>query len=299
MHLGSGELAMNAKCLQPLKKMASSMRHLTGLVILACITSLSAQRPVSGQVITDLNSTATVSPVTQLGVYSWNVDGVNQLHQEWFWYSLGPAGAGTPPSSIDKLPLIGDTQPTANTLNLTYQGAGFTLSTDFTLTGGTPGSGVSDLGESIRITNQSGAPLPFQFYEYSDFDLGGVPGPDTATLSNALGGGFNGADQTMGSTALSETVDAPAANFGETAPEFATLAKLNNGSVPVVLNDNPTASGNVTWALQWNFNIATGSSVLISKDKDLQTNLPEPTSIALLSVGAAALLVRRRDNRPS
>ncbi|PWU20032.1 MAG: hypothetical protein C5B50_04890 [Verrucomicrobia bacterium] len=243
------------------------------------------------QVMTDQNSTASVHPANQSGMFSWTVDGGNQLQQQWFWYALGPRGGSTPPASIDTLPLTQDAQPTPNTLNLGYQGNGFLLTIGYTLTGGAPGSGVSDIGESIRIQNQTGNTLPIIFYQYSDFDLNGAPGTDTITLSGPPRGGFNDAFQTHGPISMSETVVTPPANEGEAATEFSTLAKLNNGSAPVVLNNNATASGNVTWAFEWDLNIAPGGTVLISKDKNLQ--VPEPSALALVGLGILGLALRR------
>jgi hypothetical protein len=78
------------------------------------------------------------------------------------------------------------------------------------------------------------------------------------------------------------------AKEGETANEFSTLAKLNNGVVPVVLNDNTTAAGNVTWALEWDFNIAPGGSALVSKDKYIEI-VPEPGTLILIIVGILGL----------
>jgi len=266
----------------------------------ACLLAAALLSFISGanaQVMTDQNSSAAVNPTTQAGMFNWTVDGVNQLAQQWFWYALGPAGASTAPHSIDTLGLTQDAQPTANTLQLGYLGAGFTMSVGYTLTGGNPGSGLSDMGESIRINNTTHSALAFQFYEYSDFDLGGVPGPATAQIFGNPAIGFNTAYQTAGPLTLSETVVTPAATFAEAGPEFVTLAKLNNGVAPVVLNNNLVAAGNVTWAFQWNLLIPAGGSALISKDKYLQTTVvPEPAALTLVaaSLGLVGFAFGRR-----
>jgi hypothetical protein len=253
------------------------------------------------QVMTSLNSTVAVNPLTQAGMYSWNVDGVNNLYQEWFWYALGSAGASTAPSSIDSLALLGDSQAAGpNQLLLTYGGAGFTLSVNYTLTGGTAGSGTSDIGESIRIINTSGSYLPLQFYEYADFDLQNQPGGQTVQLSGP-GGGFNTAFQTLGNLALNESVAAPNASFAEANVEGgpgSTLAKLNNGVAPVVLDNNLVSAGAVTWAFQWNLDIAPGGTALISKDKYLETTpIPEPSVLALLPMGSLVCFAAARRRR--
>jgi len=266
------------------------------------IASLALAARIEAQVLTSGNSTAAVNPLTQAGMYAWNVDGVNQLYQQWFWYALGPAGASTPPASIDTLGLTQDSQAAgANQLLLGYQGAGFTVGVNYVLTGGARGSGVSDIGETISIQNNTASYLPFQFYEYSDFDLNNTPGGQSVMISGPGGRpGFNDAFQTLGNLSLSETVVSPPASFAEANVEGgpgSTLAKLNNGVAPVVLDNNLVSAGAVTWAFQWNLDIAPGGTAIISKDKYLQTTVvPEPAVMALASasLGLVAYAFGRR-----
>ena len=76
------------------------------LAVVACTFS-AALLQTKAQVITDQNSTASIQPNTQAGMFSWTVDGVNQLSKQWFWYAMGPRGASSPPASIDTLTLAG------------------------------------------------------------------------------------------------------------------------------------------------------------------------------------------------
>ncbi len=272
------------------------------IICTLALASLALVLRTQGQVLTDLNSTAAVNPLTQAGMYSWNVDGVNQLYQQWFWYALGPVGGATPPASIDTLALANDNQPTANTLNLGYLGAGFGINVGYTLTGGAPGSGVSDIGESISIQNHTATTLLMSFYEYSDFDLNNTIGGQNVMISGPHGRpGFNDAFQTLGPLSLSETVVTPPANEAEANVEGgpgSTLAKLNNGVAPVVLDNNLATAGAVTWAFEWDLVIAPGGTALISKDKYLQTTaVPEPSVLAFASASlgmVAFAFVRRR-----
>jgi len=260
------------------------------LVFMALILQVRAQT----YTLTDANSSAMIQPNSQNGMSSWVVDGVNQLNQQWFWYALG----NTAPASINTIGPAAVTPSGANEITTAYGAAAFNLSVDYTLTGGAPGSGVSDMGESIRINNTSAAPLSFRFYEYSDFDLQGVPGPAIVSLTGPRGA-FNDAYQTAGTLALTETVVTPSASFGEANTEGgpgSTLARLNGG-LPMHLNDNTLAAGNVTWAFEWDLTIAPGSTALISKDKYLQTTVtPEPAVWGLLPLGGlmVSLIQRRR-----
>jgi hypothetical protein len=248
-----------------------------------------------GQVLNSLNSTLAVNPATQAGMFNWSVDGVNQLAQEWFWVAPGVGGA---PTSIDTLPLTTDNQAAGpNQLALGYTAPNYTVGINFLLTGGAAGSHTSDAQLAISIQNTTGSPLALRFYEYSDFDLGGAPGPDTVGISqNPITLGWNAATQVMGPAQLSETVVAQAADEASAAPEFATLALLNGG-LPLVLNNNATAGpGNVTWALEWDFNIAPGGTELISKDEYFQGSMvaPEPSVLSLFAAGGLALFALQR-----
>jgi hypothetical protein len=254
------------------------------LALLCSITSSQAQN------VGDQNSTISVNPVNQSGMDLWSVDGHNYLNQQWFWISLGPLGGGTPPVSIDTLALTQDTV-TGNNLFTAYAGPGYTISISYTLNGSSPGSGTSTLGENIQIVNTSSNSLPLSFFQYSDFDMG--PGSNTVVISKNLAGLYYDAYQTsIGGALASETDITPGANETEAGLEFATKAKLNNGVSPVILNDNTTDTGNVTWAFEWDRTLASGGALTISKTLALQ--VPEPTTVALISLGLTMCVLRRR-----
>ncbi|SPE62271.1 exported hypothetical protein [Verrucomicrobia bacterium] len=263
------------------------------LPLVLALVCLASPAPAQIYSLNDGNSAATVSPNTQAGMSSWTVQGVNELSQQWFWYALG----NNAPASIDTISPAAVSQPTANTLNTSYSQPGFNMSVGYTLTGGATVPvgqyAASDMGESIRINNTSASPLMFHFYEYSDFDLQGVPGPDTVILQGTPRG-FNDAFQTYGTGGLTETIAAPPANEAEAANEFTTLAKLNGGH-PVTLNNNPAAVGDVTWAFEWDFTLNPGTSFLISKDKYLSVQVvPEPSAVGLAALGLVAFAFRLR-----
>ena len=277
------------------------MYRRVGTFLQFCIISTAlapSARQSQAAIITlvDNNSVAQIDNGSSAGMFNWSVDGQNQLAQQWFWYRIG----NNPEAPINTISAPTITTPDARTAYTTYNNGAFSVEVDYSLTGGLAGSGYSDIGESIRISNLTASPLDFHFFQYSDFDLGGTPGGQTIQLGRDLSGThFNEALQTGPGATLDEsiTVAAPGANHGEAALFNSTLIKLNNG-VADNLNDNagPVGPGDATWALQWDLVIAPGGSALISKDKYIQlaTAVPEPSALALISIGLAGLARRSR-----
>jgi hypothetical protein len=251
----------------------------------------------------DQDSTATVNLDSAagpggLGMTNWSIAGINNLAQQWFWYRVG---SNTPQQAINTIGGLTFSQPNARTLYASYNNGSYGVTINYLLTGSPLGPNVNaDISESISITNATAAPLPFHFFQYSDFDLAGSPGSDTVQLGKNLRGFFNEADQTKTAgpmtVALTETVVTPGANEGEAAFFPSTLNNLS-GPIPYTLNNNagPVGPGDVTWALQWDFNIPPESSVGITKDKYLQLiGIPEPSFFAFLSLGLVGFALRKR-----
>jgi PEP-CTERM motif-containing protein len=279
---------MKRACPSKLRKLFS-LWLTTGVVAFLALAS-----SADAQIITlvDNNSVAQINVGSSSGMFNWNVDGQNQLAQQWFWYRVGALG---PEQAINSISAPALTTPNARTLYTSYNNGAIGVEVDYQLTGFSPGSGLSDVQETITINNRTQSLLDFHFFQYSDFDLNGTPGGDTVQLGKNLHGLFNEADQTKGSSSLSETVVTPGANHGEAGLFNTTLVKLNDAN-PDILNDNAgPMTGDATWAFEWDFTIAPGSSVGISKDKYLSIGVvPEPSVLALISLGLIAFGLRRR-----
>jgi hypothetical protein len=89
-----------------------------------------------------------------------------------------------------------------------------------------------------------------------------------------------------------DTVVSHAATHAEVVSDNSILNMLNNVTAST-LNGNMYTSGNVKWGLEWDVNIASGSTYLISKDLNMSgvdpiVPVPEPSAGSLILLGLAA-----------
>jgi hypothetical protein len=243
------------------------------MVLVACV----AMAPAAGNAdtLTNGNSTVNINPNSSSGVYNWVVDGTDQLFQQWWWVgSTGAQSALTTPTS---------TQTLTNVVVYTWTGTNFTASTTYTLLGGANGSGTSDLGEALALTNSSNTSQDFRIYLYADFDLGGQISFDTASINSSL----TRAVQTGSGWTVATSSVIPA-TYGEVNTYANTLTSLN-GAAAYTLNDTLSGGpGDMTWALEWDVTIGPGGSVTLSIDKNI--TVPVPPSVFLLGTGLLGLV---------
>lgn len=227
--------------------------------------------------LTDKNSIVRINPDSSNGMYDWVVNGVDQMFQQWFWYRIGDSAE----QPLNQLGLV--SQDSSNRLaTLVYGSAqGLTIQVDYLLTGTLQRQ--SDVAETITLTNGSSRALDLHFFQYSDFDLNGWPSGQSVEWLNT-----NTVRQTGHGVYFNETVITPAANHWEMNYYANTINKLSDG-LPTTLNDQKYAGpGDVTWAYQWDFTLAAGTSMQISKDKRI-SDIPEPFTLALVGSGLLVL----------
>jgi len=234
-------------------------------------------------------------------MFNWTVDGVNQLYQQWFWYRIGNKGGE---SSIDTLGVPTVTSAGPGLLSTAYASSKLSVKVDYTLHGGTAGSGTADMGETITLRNLSTATLNLHFFQYSDFDLLGDSANEHVQLFGHAGN-YTGAlqwDGDLNNSQFSSHITVTGASHAE-ATFWSVLLNELTDSKPTTLADTVGVvgtGGDVDCAFQWDLSISAGGSVTLDVDKNLSLpvcTVPEPSAAALVSVGLlGAAFFRRRRN---
>lgn len=263
------------------------------------LTSLAASRAYSQDFnLLHKNASAQINITNaNAGVVGWSTDGVNSLNDQRFFYRIGNASEALV-QSISSTPAVIFTQVpnVLSKLDVTYANATFSVQTLFVLTGSTAGSGKSGLSETITVKNLSGANLDFHLFQYSNFDLWGVPGGQTAQFSfDGIGQPYQ-VSQTDGSRTVTEIINGSSAPIGhyEASPAFATLTSLTDGA-PTTLGDIASAGpGDMTFTYQWDVVLAPDQTLTISK---LMNIVPEPSMATLIVAGFSVMLARRRTQK--
>lgn len=164
------------------------------------------------------------------------------------------------------------------------------------------GANTGNLFQNLRIWNNSASDLTIDIFHYSDFDLAGTFGNDTAVLTSGAG------DIQID---VSDSVLAESASFigyGADAFEVGTystlLQDLTNGTQTDLDGSGlPFGTGDFTGAFQWSSVVigAGGVADFLTQfgsnapllDPEI-TVIPEPGSALLLGLGLAALSLRSR-----
>lgn len=244
--------------------------------------------------LTDSNTSVNFDTTSQAGMYDWVVDGVDHMFQQAFWYRVGNQGGELGVHTLTQTGIQAtDTNffddPGLDTLNIRYTGNGFMVDIKYSLVGGSNGSGTSDVGEQIKITNTGNGALDFHFFQYNDYDLGGTILDNSVAIT-----GGNTATQTGDGAAIGEVVVTPAPNqyaVGIYANQLAELNDANPTNLGAVVG--PLGPGDLTWAFQWDVVIPTGGSFIISKDKHVSVPAPGAMLLGILGLGMARAAKRR------
>ena len=232
-----------------------------------------------------------------IGMNSWMVDndpGVNQLNQQWFYYSINGGGV----QSIDQLGAASLSGVSSSGFTATYQNSAFAVQISYSLQGGGSGSGGGDLNESVNVLNLSSANINVNFYQYGNFNL----------LQNNMNvvniGGSQGAysfiaqTTSVGGNGIEETINQPYANYAEAGSPTGVLSDVTHGNQ---LNGTATfGPADVAWGLEWNSTVTpfdgNGDNVWnVLQDQNMSIQpVPEPSIVALIGLGLGAVGFLRR-----
>jgi hypothetical protein len=260
------------------------------LAVLALATSTAGAAPIH---LEDGVAFLDIDPESQDGLTAWTVNGVQHVRTQWFW--LG--GAGQPETSLDSVHSVatpsdvgGDGHDDALDVAFDGQSAVYLAQLRWSLTGSAPNvsdpSAFSELSIELTIQATQG-PLHLRLFQYTDVDLFGSYADDEALFAGATA---TVTDATaLGSWASSWDV-APTAF--DAAVYDATLASLNDGAA-TVLGDAGSASGDVTIAAMWDFELPAGGVFTLRQTQTIRV-VPEPGVALLLALGLAGLAARRQ-----
>jgi hypothetical protein len=227
------------------------------------------------------------------GLSNWTVGGANQLGQQSFYYTVGgleyPINQISAPSTPQFSGLAFGGSILDTNLSVSYANTSLRLTTGYTLA--VQGSGAT-LATTITLQNLSGASETLQFYQLSDFTLGGTSSGQAVQF---LQTGFPySVIQTGPGATLTGSLNG--VGLGTTIPvgEMAGIGNLglgNGNAAPNFGDTSLSASGTgVEYGYEFNLTLAANSGITIS---ELQA-VPEPSSIALFSFGLLALALLRR-----
>lgn len=164
------------------------------------------------------------------------------------------------------------------------------------------GANTGNLFQNLRIRNNSASDLTIDIFHYSDFDLAGTFGNDSAVLTS--GSGDIQIDVSDGSLAETASFVGYGADAFEVGTYSTLLQRLTNGTLTNLGNSGlPFATGDFTGAFQWSsvvigagevddFLTQFGSNAPLL-DPEI-TVIPEPSSALLVGLGLAALSLRSR-----
>lgn len=252
--------------------------------------------------VTDGNSEIDVDPHSEDGLDFWEVDGIEHMFQQWYWFRVEGDDSE---SSLDTLPLSHHETHGSDTIHITYSvlddlGSPFgEVNLEYRLTGGPEGTskieewftfGYSGLEEAETV----------HIFEYTDLDLDDSSGGDSAELVEP--GIIVQSDGDVFVTVESDIVP----DHWEIAEYSDLLDDLTDGA-PTTLGDtgSPFGPADATHAFQYTFLLPAGDGgfefhkekVLGDFPEDGPPVIPEPSSMLLFGFGSAAAWVARRRKR--
>lgn len=260
-------------------------------------------------VLTDGTAQVSIDEASDAGIYQFNIDGVEQLYQEWYWFRQRPTFAGSGGVLVDNVPLnslpASIVNQTANSVTIRFTKAatdnrGGPLQIDLTLTLTSISQQEATLDKQITYTNMGTATQEFHLFAYSDYDLNGSANDQSVVFTPAatytqidLGSGGS-------TTLISIGIPNPSRHEAGIVPTLLNnidntplynLACLGAGACA----SSDAGPGNVSFAFQWDYlGVGVGQSRDAGQGNNIAT-IPEPATMLLTGIGLiGAGIIRRR-----
>lgn len=220
------------------------------------------------------------------GVSDWQINGVNQLNQQWYYYSVG---SGTV-NSIDTIGTFStqfENLGNSPFLNQTYSNSAVFVTTDYTLQSQPSGSPQAKLSTLIGIQNESSTSETLHFYIYSDFWLGGISGNQNVQLSPSSP---YEVVQTGNGGQMAGTISGISGGTGDSVEEIAGLTDgtqfglFNGNTAPHFGGPFSAGTGSVDFAYEVDATLAPGAAISFTELE----SVPEPSPVALIFCGMVA-----------
>lgn len=249
--------------------------------------------------LTDDDSTVVIDPHGSTGMKTWKIGDTDHLSQQWFWFRTSLGGVYSDREySIDEISAPSVVQAIPSVAEITYADGNIEAQVTYSLTD-VPGLlGGSDLIEIVRVTNNTDEALTLTLIQYSDFDLGGTATDTDLEITN--GNTATQKDTAVGALMSETVVSQLHLVSSEVGYWNTTLAKLVDGDVDNLDGTTLlTVDGNMTWAFQWEKELAPGEALLFSKNKHISLKpggdkpVPEPAGLGLVGIALLALRKRR------
>lgn len=285
------------------------------LVVLGCFCGATVAQAAVTFTLFDAanpNSTATFNDsASPNGLVDWQINGVDQLFQQWNWFRIGSTGGESQLQTLGA-GVLTSTGTTNASVTYTSAALGLVVKVSYDLSANALGSPNAAIKETTTITNIGASAINLHWFQYADIDLGGPLSAGDDFLYFPSG---TIADQYDSGTEFSETTQGGAPNFYQGALFNALLTALNDGN-PTTLNDTPALGlanqifGDVTWAFQWDFlNLQPGiaNQIQFTTEKELRLARsgetgPEASSLVIwgvLGLAASGRMLTRRNRKPA
>lgn len=274
----------------------AGMRLVVIVVLLAAGAAIFHAPAAAGVIaLTSGDSQVEIDPSSAAGVFNWQIGGVSHLSQQWFWFRASLDGLDDREYSLhllDDSPVIFQHPAMPNIARLTYSDDRLEVEVTYVLVSGT-GLRTADLLEVIKITNLTDDRITLNFFQYTDFDLGGDDEDDHVRI---IGGNTVFQQDIDSNITLSETIVSRNPDRHEVAAGSDILDKLEDDNIDDLSGPSLLAiAGDLTWAFQWkDREIPAGQALLISKDKVLTSRpIAEPAALCLIGLALLARPKRR------